>query len=220
MYIPSVRFWHIVGPGFMQAKGDVTGTLQLFGKLQEEFNNRISRVELIPWNTDWKNQAELIFRLLPKDGKVYITEAAYSYGAGWGMIQLNRHLAARGIPVAAMCFADPVYRHPHLWGKWRTLLNHPRLGWLSRVLPQPEIVVPKNVNSERVVYWRQHNSWPAGHKLVSIVKDRRGITHKRTFPERPLANKYVGVTHSNIDEMEDFHLVALAQAREVHRNVA
>ena len=114
-----IHDWHVVISGFLQDEGQPTGMVRLWRLLGERHSAADVRVELRSWNVNWRQLAELIWRMQPGAGrncfdpprvKVY----AYSWGAGWGAMQLARQLRRRGIGVAAMVLSDPVYRSPLL----------------------------------------------------------------------------------------------------------
>ena len=83
--------------GFTQSERRCHGVLKLSEKLHElGFNNRISRVSLRPWNDDWATVAENIWLLgQHHDAEVVVNIYAYSWGGGWGAVQLARELKKR-----------------------------------------------------------------------------------------------------------------------------
>jgi pimeloyl-ACP methyl ester carboxylesterase len=125
------------------------------------------------WNSDWKAEAEFMFRL--SDSNPRISVVGFSWGAGWGVMQLAKQLERRGLSIHHACLIDPVYRHPYLLGQWRAFVP-----WIP-------IMVPRNV--KRVTWWRQVMNWPRGHELVGL--------NEKTRIEQPF---YVPATHSNMDD--------------------
>lgn len=178
----TIHAWHIVIGGFRQTKGKPTGMVQLWRRLHARHAQPGVSVELRCWNENWPDLAELIWRVQPDDQPVVVKIYAYSWGAGWGAMQLARQLAKRGIPIAWMVLSDPVYRSPWLSLRWLSLVT-----WGA-------IRVPVNV---RVVHWfRQRTSRPAGHALVPVRKERTIITP-------PVWSE---VSHLYMDDLRPFHL--------------
>lgn len=177
-----IRAWHVVIGGFRQTEGKPTGMVRLWSQLHERHAQPGVCVELRAWNETWRDLAELIWRVQPDNEPVVVKVYAYSWGAGWGAMQLARQLAQRGIPVAWMVLSDPVYRSPWPWWRWLALAS-----WRS-------IRVPANV---RVVHWfRQRTNLPAGHNLIPIRKERTIVT-------TPV---WVEVSHQYMDDLRLFHL--------------
>ena len=177
----SIRCWHIVIGGFRQHEGKPTGMVQLWRRLHARHAEPGVCVELRSWNDDWRDLAELIWRVQPEDEPVVVKIYAYSWGAGWGAMQLARELARRGVHVAWMVLSDPVYRSPWLVTRWLALV------------PWRAILVPPNV---RVVHWfRQKTSLPAGHAL-RVHAPRRTIITPAVWGE---------VSHLYMDDLRSFH---------------
>lgn len=178
----SIHTWHIIISGFLQTEGKPTGMVRLWHRLHQRHAQAGVCVELRAWNQNWRDLAELIWRVQPEDQPVVVKVYAYSWGAGWGAMQLARQLARRGITIAWMVLSDPVYRAPWLLLRWLALAR-------GRT-----IAVPPNV---RVVHWfRQRTSWPAGHNLYAQRKERTIITP-------PL---WAEVSHQYMDDLRPFHL--------------
>ncbi len=176
-----IRAWHIVIGGFLQTEGKPTGMVRLWRRLHQQHAQAGVCVELRAWNENWRDLAELIWRVQPDEEQVVVKVYAYSWGAGWGAMQLARQLARRGVPVAWMVLSDPVYRAPWLLLRWLALVS----GRTIRV--------PTNV---RVVHWfRQRTSMPAGHALYAQHKERTIIT--------PAI--WAEVSHQYMDDLRLFH---------------
>lgn len=141
------------------------------------------RVELRSWNDDWSGLAELIWRTQPADGSVKVGVYAYSWGAGWGAMQLARALSRRGVAIEHMVLSDPVYRSPWLLFRWLAFV------------PGRAIRVPSNVR--QVVWFRQRRSRPAGCRLVAEDVLRTVI--------RPATGYLADVAHEYMDDLQAFH---------------
>lgn len=161
---PAIAVWHVVISGFTQHRGDPTGSQRLWLKLRGLVNNGRSCVEFFPWNSNWRDVAEWIWRCRPEERPPRVYVYAYSWGAGGGFVRLARALRKRGIEIEFAVLSDPVYCPPLRC-----------LAWLALV-PWIPIRVPDNVR--RVHYFLQRLNFPRGHKLVA--DDAR-----RTTIERP-----------------------------------
>lgn len=176
-----IRQWHIIIGGFLETEGKPTGMARLWLRLHQLLTPRGACVELRAWNDNWRDMAELIWRLQPEEEPAVIKIYAYSWGAGWGAMQLARHLQRRGLAVGWMVLSDPVYRSPWIITRWLAMA------------PWRSITVPHNV---RVVHWfRQRLSLPAGHTLVAARSDRTVITP-------PV---WAEVAHAYMDDLRVFH---------------
>jgi hypothetical protein len=118
-----------------------------------------------------------------------IRVCAYSYGAGYGFIQLARQLEKRGLSIESAVLSDPVRRFR--WTPWRALWS----------LWEPHITVPANVRE--VWYGVQRMNRPHGHHLVA-AETNKTIIH-------PFAE--LMVTHQYADDHPEFHKQAKAYAK-------
>lgn len=192
LYPPScceqkVRHWHLVIGGFRQTVGRPNGMVALWRKLMRH-NGPQEAVVPLKWNARWRHVAELIWlvrRPYPEDTSIRIY--AYSWGAGWGAMQLARELDARGLGVDFMVLSDPVYRSSWLLGR--------ALALSSLV----SIRVPANVG--HVHWFRQTKNRPCGHNLVAEN------VHTEIFPPVVLER-----THQYMDDAEEFHAECLRVA--------
>jgi pimeloyl-ACP methyl ester carboxylesterase len=177
----TISQWHIVIGGFRQTEGKPTGMVELWRRLHALHAKPGVSVELRAWNDNWRDLAELIWRVQPLDEPVSVKVYAYSWGGGWGAMQLARELGRRGVHVAWMVLSDPVYRSPWLATRWLALV------------PWRSILVPPNV---RVVHWfRQKVSLPAGHAL-------RAERRQKTLITPPV---WAEVSHLYMDDLRLFH---------------
>jgi hypothetical protein len=177
----AISTWHIVISGFLQHEGKPTGMVALWRRLHRRHAAPGVCVELRAWNEKWRDLAELIWRVQPEERPPVVKVYAYSWGAGWGAMQLARELGRRGLAIDFMVLSDPVYRSPWPGMRWLALAR-----WRA-------IQVPPNV---RVVFWfRQRASLPAGHALAARRNDRTIITP-------PV---WVEVDHQYMDDLPLFH---------------
>jgi hypothetical protein len=166
--------WIICIPGFLQKKADaVEGIPALWHRLWERFHGRDVCVQMYPWNTNWSDVAEMIFRACDA-GRVRIMVVAYSWGVGYGALRLLRELAYRGVRVAAAVFSDAVF---HLWGRLAHLLGVSQVSaYLTRPWGRPQIALPGNeqelpethwfVQDRKNFRWSDRNTWLRGHEIV------------------------------------------------------
>ena len=161
--------------GFLQASGTRTRLIELWQKLHAESRPRKDVVRLLPWASDWESEAEFIQRL--SDGNYNIRIAAYSWGAGWGSIQLCKALQRRGMDVSHLALIDPVHRHPNPLRRWRTLF--------PGCCP---IEIPSNATAN-VLWFGQTQNWPRSHKIVG--------EDKHWQPPKMIN---ISCTHQNMDD--------------------
>lgn len=188
--MPPIKY-HVCIPGFTQ--GD-HGLLSLREKLLRDGHQRDidSRVEMFSWRHDWSNYADVIERVCEiYRRKASIRIYAYSFGAGWGAMQLAKELRKRAIPVRAMVLCDPVFRHPFVGLRWLSLLPGDS--------PLTKIRVPDNVSE--VWSFFQRLDRPQGHRLIAT---------NGTLLHSPLRLYYPHVAMDNADE---FHARSLEVAR-------
>lgn len=181
--------------GFTQDEKRIHGVFKLAEKLHDcGYNNTISRVSLRPWNSRWDEVAEHIW-LLGQHHKadVVVNIYAYSYGVGWGAVQLCKELLKRGIPVHCVVACDGVFRHPNPLMRWTSLLRRD-------LAFSPVIRIPANVVT--VVPLHQKLNRPQGHKIVG-GKDFTGLIQEPTE---------LYVTHQYMDDAGQFHDAALDAA--------
>ena len=186
---PAFRTWHVVISGFLQDEGKPTGMVRLWRYLSAEHSGPEVRVELRSWNDNWRQLAELIHRVRPRRDEVAVKIYAYSWGAGFGAMELARQLGRRGLCVEQMVLSDPVYRSRSL-----------PLRWLA-MLPVNAISVPDNVR--RVAWFRQRRNRPAGHQLAAENPDKTTI--------EPAV--WADSVHQYMDDLQAFHLECERVAR-------
>src|SRR6185437_8047403 len=120
------------------------------------------RVELREWDADWQRVAEhVLLCAIAGDVRPQIKIYAFSWGAGWGFLQLARRLRERGLEVDAAVLSDPVYRSPLLIDRWRSLVG------------RPKIVVPDNVH--QVDWFYQRTNTPHGGRVVALDPKRTDV---------------------------------------------
>lgn len=154
---------HICISGFTQHEGRMSGLMKLSEKMiASGFSiGRHSRVWLFRWDANWSRVAEHVSILSEKyEVAPLIGVYAYSWGAGWGAMQLSKQLLRRGQQVRAMVLSDPVYRHPWFPFHWFSMLSRD-----IPILRAPIIYVPKNVHE--VWHFNQTLNRPQGHRLIS-----------------------------------------------------
>lgn len=184
--LPPISNWHVLISGFTQEQSRLNGIVALWLKMRAACADSRSEVAYREWDADWKKTAELIWLTRP-DYPQKVNIYAYSWGAGYGAMELARHLNDRGIEVQQMVLADPVYRS-------RTLL----FRWLALV-PWCSILVPPNVRSVASFFQRQNV--PAAHELRRTSD--RTIVHPRVE---------LHCKHEFADDSEAFHQECLRVA--------
>lgn len=189
----SIDLFLICRSGFLQHKGSPhSGMVKVAGMLDYHFGcarfsrshgrNVRTRVEMEAWNDCPEATAEYIYRLGTKDTKPRIGYFGYSWGCGYGFVQLAKELQRRGLEIDHAVLCDPVF---HGLFKWRAMIP-------STLFHKIYVAVPGNVN--RVSRFFQRVDKPAGHDLkllgpyTRIVKDVE-----------------LKVGHCDMDDHADFH---------------
>lgn len=188
-----VRNFFICRAGFLQPKGGAhTGMTRIVGELSHRFGGHENRVEAEAWNVCPRQSAEYIYRLGRKGKPPNVCIFAYSWGCGYGFVNLARELGLRGIPVHTAVLCDPVY---HGLDFWRAMI--PRT--LFRKIKVP---IPPNVY--QVHWFRQRQNRPAGHDLYAEG------SYTKIHPPVELQ-----CTHQEADNSIEFRQKCLAVASEI-----
>jgi hypothetical protein len=170
-----IQNWLFTISGYMQDRGQaLQGITGLYHDLYQDLHDNVN---LVPceWNSDWNTMAEWCFRLSMNGpgAKPRVGIVAYSWGGGYGFLNLAAGLAERGVDVEFAVLSDAVYHWgprwthtrfivPWLVGPAQAAAYWPWLGWPEWF--RPKIRVPANVKS---IHWfTQHNSMLRGHDLV------------------------------------------------------
>jgi hypothetical protein len=163
--------------------------LALAEKLREALADRPNqRVFYLRWCESWRRYATFFQSLGNRTGGLRVLVYAYSWGAGWGCMKLARCLRKLGITIEYAVLSDPVFRHPCIFCRWQAFL------------PFRRIRLPDNL---RVVTWyRQRQSAPMGHNLVSRQWKRKGCIHRATIIHGPYTLAY---DHTEMDDAPKFH---------------
>lgn len=148
--------WIIIRSGFWQHHGDAAnGCVQILGRLGTLYGGNGNRIELQEWDDSPAHTADYIYRLSDPNEPPRVALFGYSWGCGYGVVQLAKYLRAKRINVQYAVLCDPVF---HGVARWRALI--PRTLF-SRI----RIKIPSNV--EEVFWLRQFKTKPAGHDLVA-----------------------------------------------------
>lgn len=187
--------------GFTQNVNTLHGVLKLSERLRQSgiVDEMRTRVILHQWKSDWKKIAEYYWLLSEYYLEpVTICVYAYSWGAGWGAMQLANYLNRNGMDIKVMVLSDPVFRHPKWYMRWQSLIQ--RDSSFS-----PIIRVPTNVHE--VFQFHQKTNRPMGHRLLSM---NGTLIH----PPHIIPN----TTHQKMDDNWKFHALSLEIAKIMHIN--
>lgn len=183
--------------GFTQHRGYAHGWYVLRERLlQQGYSNGIDhRVWLEPWRANTKNLAISLKILQGLYGKVHLGIYGYSYGGGFGAMQLTRRLAKFDIRVQKLVLADPVFRP----------------AWIPVPLPsplsllpfnhQPKIRLPDNIVD--LVHFYQNENCPQSPYL--ITDSVRGYVEHRQL----------NVPHQKVDDHPHVHRAIMQCAEEL-----
>jgi hypothetical protein len=187
--------------GFTQNVHTLHGVLKLSERFRQSalIDGVNTRVALHQWKSDWAKVAEYYW-LLTEYYMVPVTICvyAYSWGAGWGAMQLARHLNRAGLDIKAMVLCDPVYRHPKWYLRWMSLVQ--RDSSFS-----PIIRVPTNIHT--IYTLNQQTNRPMGHRLLAT---NGTVIH----PPYHVKN----TIHQKMDDSWKFHALSLEVAKRVTTN--
>jgi hypothetical protein len=193
---------HVLISGFQQtiASGPSggsggNGVVELWAKMRTYASKRTT-VNIWTWDSNWKDVAALMRMVAGPAEQPRLFVYAYSWGAGWGFVQLAKHLREHGLQVEHAILADPVYRSP----------------WLPTWLPAnplsltrfPTIDIPRNVRKVSWTYQRRNRPW--GHTPVA---DRPKLTHIEPGVQCP-------GPHEAMDNDPQWHRMCLDNAQAVH----
>lgn len=169
--------------GFRQGLGADNGTHEIWEALRKYQSAQV-QVTVCTWNDDWRGRAELIDAFSDPDALILV--AAYSWGAGYGLRKLAKHLRKRGRSIDMAVLCDPVYRSRVPLFRWLALVRR----WRIRL--------PENIR--RAVWFYQRNRHPMGH-LPRPADDPRVIRLQQ-----------LDETHNSIDEAEEYYNAVLRYA--------
>jgi pimeloyl-ACP methyl ester carboxylesterase len=169
----------IVRSGFTQHKGSAgSGCTGLYAKLRYEFSGQQTLVMLEPWKGNTDHTAEFVYRLGRKGPPPNVAIFGYSWGCGFGFVQLAKSLQRLGIDVKSAVLCDPVLHHGFM--KWRAFM------------PWRPIWIPSNVDEVWKFY--QTKNMPRGHKLKR--------TSRFTIMQTPVK---LNAKHSEMDNQSEWH---------------
>ncbi len=163
-----IQTWNYFISGFTENRSQLTGLGQAWHKCQEA-ELKSTTCSLFPWNYNWFHEARRLQNFATPSPTINIF--GYSWGAGYGAIQLAENLRTVGnYDVHVMVLADPVYCDPCFLLRWKTIFSS-RYAITRRFAPV--ITIPSNV---RAVYWsRQYKNWPRAHSLQAEDKIHTAI---------------------------------------------
>ena len=203
----------ILIPGYMQRRGDtVQGIPRTWQHLWNDYPEVC--VQLYPWNTDWSDVAETILRSSRNETLPKIMVVGYSWGVGYGVVQLLRELNYRGLSVESAVFSDGVYHLAgplghKLWiSQCSAYLPRPSFQWPPKKRPIIKLPGPKIPNISWYIQdnfvWKQRRTYLRGHDLVwkedgSPVAGRININ---------------GTVHKFMDDCTEFQTRVTQMARE------
>lgn len=194
---------HLVISGNWQHRGRLAGCDCALTKL-DVYRRPGVRVESLVWDADWRSEASFIARHAPPDADPLVCLYPYSWGFGWGAIQLARQLDRLHIPVYGMKVCDGVYRHSYRWGNWRALV------------PGSVVRLPGNVRRGSVELFVQRGSVLRGHRVVDADGDEIPA-NVIDYIDVPCGgwSLHAPATHYNLDESHIWHQACRKLAAEV-----
>lgn len=183
----GIKKWVVPIMGFTENTQRASGIEMLCRAIRQFDGGEVAICDPWEWNEDSKANALWLMRnssYLP----TRILVVAYSWGAGWGFLNLARELQRLGQDIELAILCDPVFRSP---------INLLAPLSLTRF---PRIEVPENV--ERVVVFRQRKNLPRAHDVVALG------SKLETFIEPPITLEYI---HQRIDNAPEFHRAAFVE---------
>jgi len=188
----GITNFHLLVSGFLQRRGQRHGLHDLFVPMHLAHAKGDTSVQLMAWNDRWRDVADDIANCAmpsdPADVRVFVY--AFSWGAGWGFVQLAKALRRHRISSECAVLADPIYRSRWLSLSWMSLC--------TMSMFTPTITVPSNVCE---VHWFAQNTCrPCGHDLVPEDRKQTKIHRPRVLPHTP---------HTLMDDAHEFHQLSL-----------
>lgn len=184
-----IRQWHILISGFTQSIDRENGFDRLWKKLRPLVSEHVSLLPPQQWKADFSAIAEFIYRMKPENTVPDIRVYAYSWGCGYGFLELAKQLNKHKLGISEAVLCDPVYYSR--WRPWRAIA---RGRW---ALP---IKIPTNVT--RVHWFRQFENRPQATELIGDVN--------YTLVTKPVILK---VKHAYMEDQIEFHTKCLEVAR-------
>lgn len=192
-----VTDWLIFIGGFMQNRElAIYGMCGMAKEALQRYQKRGVYVDFEPWNTDWNATAEWIFRW-SGGSQPNIMVVSYSWGSGWGFLELAEYLSRRQIFINVAVANDAVR---HVGGWWG---HYCGLSQVCAYLPFWRLEKPSNVQRfEWFVQgrnrawrrdWNRRETWLRGHKWF-----------EENGTECPARHLVPLATHRNMDDSRDF----------------
>lgn len=196
---PFVKEWDVIISGFTQGPARESGAEKLFNKMERYYTPGARRVMLLTWKADWRDIAEMMWRQSGGDGRGTVRIYAYSWGVGWGFVNLCYWLMRCGMKVEVAVLCDGVAR------SWFLPTSVPiaplsMTYWIPKLIGWPNIKVYPNVEHITGFYQRQNR--PCGHPLKIIDKE---ATTLHRFEE-------LHVDHQHIDDSAAWRELSLEVA--------
>lgn len=190
----SGRFKVVYQPisGFTENTRRITGTERAWHKCRPLFNASTWIATPREWNADWREVAALIARNTSEASRIVLS--GYSWGAGWGVLKLAKHLNTMDRGIYSAVLVDPVYRLRGTPTKPQVLagITNPwsLLGKTEMARDWLPIKIPKYFR--QVSYFRQAIDRPCGRRLVA--------EDPKTTLVKPA--KWLQVGHARVDEQQ------------------
>lgn len=198
-----MMFHFVCISGFRQTEARVPGTWLLSEKLRTAGYSSGARLRLshFQWDADWREKADEIANITKYYGETpRVAIFGYSWGAGYGAMQLASELYGRGFEVEKCVLSDPVYRHPWPLFRWLAMLGGSEFSRLH-ILAPPVIRLPPNIKETWVFHQRMNA--PRGHRIAA---GGNTIVHPSVELHR---------VHGEMDDAPEFHKCAMEAARQM-----
>lgn len=173
-----INRWLFIISGFTQNAYTANGSERIWRFLRKR-RNETTEVRLCEWSEDFKALTHCVVRLGNVHNPPHVCVFGYSWG-GASAINFANHLSGAGIHVPSMVLCDPVHRHWHPLGLWRSL---------SPCIPLP---IPGNV--KRLWLLRQKEKWPYGHGVKPVDPNYTTI----------MDEKWVRSEHEWMDDSKEY----------------
>tara|TARA_R110000803_G_scaffold210718_2_gene283404 strand:- start:27608 stop:28213 length:606 start_codon:yes stop_codon:yes gene_type:complete len=188
-----IKRWIICISGFMQTRSTYGGIPALWHELHTNYTQPGVVVYPAPWASDWAHLAEWIERRSDPDQHPRIDVFAYSWGVGFGLVNLAKYLKRRGMHIDNAVTSDGV-----------ACVGPKYVRAVLAYCPEGRLDVGDNIR--RVVSYRQKNE-PIRLERHGLRLKLFGLRGHKVYKGSEPQEEHIdnmGRYHSSMDESPEF----------------